>query len=67
MALHALINDSDPRSLHLQGTIGDTVLHILIDSNAMLNFIHPKWLPILSLHLDISKHFDIFVSNDNHM
>lgn len=42
MALHALIGDSDPRSFHLQGTIRDIVLQIIVDSNTTLNFIHPK-------------------------
>lgn len=51
VALHALVGDGEATSIHLQGTIGSTNLQILVDSDATLNFIHPKWLPRLQLHL----------------
>lgn len=49
VVLHAFIGDSNPHLLHLQGTIGDTILQVLVDSDATPNFIHPMWLPLLHL------------------
>lgn len=45
VALHALVSDDNPNSIHLQGTIGLVALQFLVDSGATLNFIQLKWIP----------------------
>lgn len=64
VALHALVGDNEATSIHLQGS---TKLQILVDFDATLNFIHPKWLQRLHLHLDTTKNFIVLVGNGDHM
>lgn len=67
VSLYALVGVPTPRTIQVEGVIKQTMLQVLVDLGANLNFIHGRWAQRLELPIDKSASFEVLVRSGNTM